>query len=118
MKKNLLFSVTSKDCVFSTYKGSGAGGQKKNKTSSAVRCLHVESGAVGECEEFREQSQNKKQAFIKMTKTTEFQKYMELRIRRETGQLAVIEEKIEKEMKKIKIEIKEDGKWKETDMLS
>ncbi len=112
--KELLFSITAQDCTFTPYKGSGAGGQKRNKTSSAMRCVHNESGAVGECESHREQSANKKEAFIKMSKTETFTKWLDLKIKKETGQLATLEQKVEKAMKQIKIEIKVDGKWTET----
>lgn len=46
-KKQLLFSVTAKDCEWSYTRGTGAGGQKKNKTSSAVHCSHKQSKAHG-----------------------------------------------------------------------
>ncbi len=57
-QRELLFSVTAKDCRFDFYRGSGAGGQHRNKTDSAVRVTHLNSGAVGKCEESR--SQHKK----------------------------------------------------------
>lgn len=111
--RELLFSVTVNDCTFTPYRGSGAGGQKKNKTSSAMRCTHNDSGAVGECEQHREQSLNKKEAFRKMAETQKFKDWLELEAKKRTGELAILEAKIEKEMKKIKIEGKFDGKWVE-----
>lgn len=71
-KKELLFSVTAKDCDFVATRGTGKGGQKRNKTSSAVRCTHRDSGAVGFSDDTRSQRQNKIIAFDRMTKTTEF----------------------------------------------
>lgn len=79
-KKQLWFSITAKDCDFQVYRGTGKGGQKKNKTSSAVRCTHRESGAVGCCEEYREQTANKKEAFRKMANSPEFQSWLKLKI--------------------------------------
>ena len=70
--KERLFSVTAKDCDFEAFRGSGKGGQKKNKTSSAIRCRHRASGAIGKCESYREQSRNRKEAFRRMTDTKEF----------------------------------------------
>ena len=61
--KKLLFSVTANDCEWSYTKGSGAGGQKRNKTSSAVHCKHIASGATGYSENTRSQRQNKESAF-------------------------------------------------------
>ena len=55
MTKKLLFSVTAADCRFDYYRGSGKGGQKRNKTSSAVRCTHIASGAVGASDDTRSQ---------------------------------------------------------------
>lgn len=107
-----LFSVTLKDCDVQYYKGSGAGGQKRNKTESAVRVVHKDSGASGSCESYREQSKNKKEAFLRMTKTDTFQKWMKLEASRAMGELDLIEKKVDQEMRNIKIEIKdEQGKW-------
>lgn len=61
-KRELIVSVTAKDCKFDYIRGSGKGGQKKNKT---VRCTHLASGASGFCEEHREQHRNKQLAFEK-----------------------------------------------------
>ncbi|KAF2652430.1 hypothetical protein K491DRAFT_695597 [Lophiostoma macrostomum CBS 122681] len=43
-------------------KGSGPGGQKINKTSSAVQLKHLETGIVVKCQETRSRSQNRKLA--------------------------------------------------------
>ena len=70
-EKKLLFSVTAKDCRWDYYRGSGKGGQKRNKTSSAVRCTHTASGAVGKAEDTDSQVKNKKLAFTRMAKSNE-----------------------------------------------
>src|SRR5271154_6038653 len=72
-KKQLMFSVTAKDCEFIDKRGSGKGGQKKNKTSSAIQCRHRPSGAMGEAEDHREQSLNRRLAFKRMAESVEFQ---------------------------------------------
>ena len=110
--KEKLFSVTLKDCDVQPYKGSGAGGQKRNKTSSAIRLVHKDSGAVGQCENFREQSKNKAEAFRRMSKTDKFSKWMTFAIAKATGELREIEKKVEKEMTKVKVEGKDEmGRW-------
>jgi len=110
--KEKLFSVTLKDCDILPYKGSGAGGQKRNKTSSAIRIVHRASGAAGQCENYREQSKNKSEAFKRMSQTKEFQTWLRIETARATGELALIEKQVEEEMKKTKIEVKDDnGKW-------
>lgn len=50
-----IFSVTLKDCVVETKRGSGKGGQNRNKRDTAVRIVHLPSGAVGESQEQRSQ---------------------------------------------------------------
>lgn len=112
MSKEKLFSVTAKDCEWEFFTAGGKGGQNQNKTASACRVRHPESGAVGECREHREQLQNKRTAFKRMASTPEFQKWISLKAKKVTGQLAIIEEQVNRELKKVKIEVKDEaGRW-------
>lgn len=114
--KEKLFSVTLKDCKVDFYRGSGKGGQKRNKTSSACRITHTASGAIGECENNRSQEQNKKEAFLRMSKTVKFQSWMNLEVLRVSGEIRKIEAQIERDINdpsKTKIEIIDNGKWVE-----
>jgi protein subunit release factor B len=77
--KQLLFSVTKDDFDWQFFRGSGAGGQKRNKTSSACRCIHRESGAKGTSQDERQQSQNRKLAFTRCISTKEFQHWIKLK---------------------------------------
>lgn len=79
-KRELLFSVTAKDCTWTAKRGSGSGGQKKNKTSSAIQCFHEPSGAMGEAEDSRNQLQNRKMAFQRMCDSPEFKSWINLKI--------------------------------------
>jgi len=119
MGKELLFSVTAKDCDWGYYRGSGKGGQKKNKTSNCARCTHRDSGAVGKSEKGRSKEHNRREAFLHMIETNKFKVWHRVEIARRLGTLAKIEEKVDQEMKKIKVEVKsEDDKWVEwTDNL-
>jgi protein subunit release factor B len=60
MSKQLLFSLTKKDFIIQFTKGSGKGGQKRNKCETACRVIHPNSGAIGYSENERSQLQNKK----------------------------------------------------------
>lgn len=118
-KKNreLLFSVTKQDCNWSYTRGTGSGGQKKNKTSSAVHCSHPPSGAEGYSEDTRSQHQNKKIAFERMANTQEFKKWHKLEVARRTGVLDQIDREVEQQMKNVKVEYKQDGVWVESDKI-
>lgn len=111
--KEPLFTITAKDCEWSYTRGSGNGGQKKNKTSSAVHCIHRPSGAHGYSEASRSQADNKKDAFQKMYESSEFQKWLNIEFMKRSGEMDEIERQVEKELTKVKTEIKIDGKWTE-----
>jgi hypothetical protein len=53
-------------CEVDTYRASGPGGQKRNKTSSAVRLRHQPSGLMVIAEESRSQHQNRQRALARM----------------------------------------------------
>src|ERR1700745_4232317 len=53
-------------CEVDTYRASGPGGQKRNKTSSAVRLRHPPSGLLVIAEESRSQQDNKAKALQRL----------------------------------------------------
>jgi protein subunit release factor B len=78
MQRELILSVTVKDCDVQTFRAGGNGGQAQNKTDSGVRIVHRPSGARGESREGRSQLQNKRAAFRRMAESPEFQRWCQL----------------------------------------
>lgn len=69
--KRLLWTVLNDaqllaQCAVDTYRASGPGGQKRNKTSSAVRLRHLPSGLQVIAEESRSQHQNRARALRRL----------------------------------------------------
>jgi protein subunit release factor B len=58
--------IEDKDLVFTFFKASGPGGQKKNKTESAVRLQHLPTGITVTATESRSQSINKRTALARL----------------------------------------------------
>ena len=59
-------AVLLSQCEVDTYRASGPGGQKRNKTSSAVRLRHAPSGLIVIAEESRSQHANKAKALVRL----------------------------------------------------
>jgi hypothetical protein len=73
------------ECDVQTFRASGPGGQKRNKTDSAVRIVHRPSGIVAIANESRSQHENRARALKRLRKT------LTLRIRRPVEEGAVPE---------------------------
>jgi RF-1 domain len=68
------------ECEVDTYRASGPGGQKRNKTESAVRLRHKPSGLSVIAEESRSQSENRGRALRRLRKE------LALRLREPAGE--------------------------------
>jgi protein subunit release factor B len=116
MRKKL-FSVTAADCKFDYFRGPGKGGQKRNKTSNAVRCTHKASGAVGVATDTRSQYKNKQLAFERMAKSREFKQWHKIEVAKRTGALTKAGEFTDKAMDvhNLRIEVKTNKGWKKVE---
>lgn len=112
--KELLFTVKAEDCEFSYFKGSGDGGQARQKTSSGVQIIHRPSGAMARCSETRSQLQNKKIAWKRLGNSIEMKRWIQKKVA-EIDMGKSIEQYVDEQMKpeNLKIEAKKNGKWAE-----
>lgn len=119
MARELLFSVTRTDCRWEFMRGSGKGGQNRNKLSTACRCTHEASGAVGYAEDSRSQIDNRRAAFRRMAATKEFQAWQRMEAARRMGTLAAVEDEVARQMQpgRLRVEVKDArGLWAEEGM--
>lgn len=114
MPKKLILSVTTSDFEWKFIRGSGPGGQHRNKVSTGCRCTHRDSGAVGVATNSKSQKTNRKEAFLKCTRSEKFQSWLRMEIAKRTGEVALVEAEVDRSLSSkgnLRIEVKKDGRW-------
>ena len=111
--RKLVLSVTARDCEWTYFRGSGAGGQKRNKTSNCARCAHAPSGAVGIGQDGRSQTHNRRTAFKQMAESEKFRAWVRLECARWAGHTGEAERYAEREIRssRVRVEVQQDGRW-------
>jgi protein subunit release factor A len=108
-----LFSVTIKDCEIQTFTCGKKGGGGKDTSNNGVRIIHHPSGARGEARDTRHQKINKREAFLKMAATKEFQTWTRIQAAKLLGKKTV-EQLVDESMHQsnLRVEVQnDDGNW-------
>ena len=112
--KELLFSVTKNDLEVDWFSGTGCGGQYRNKHQNCCRIRHKDSGAIATGQSQRDRVSNLKEAMENLVKSPKFKAWVKVRVGEVTGEKADIEAKVNRAMRHLKFEVKdEEGNWKE-----
>ncbi len=105
MPSILLFSVAKNQFVVETSRGSGPGGQNKNRRDTKVVIRHPSSGAVGMAQDERTQEQNKKIAFRRCVESKKFQSWLRLEIAKRAQGEESTTRWLEKNMKESNLQV-------------
>lgn len=120
MSRNLLFSLTKRDFDISFYRGTGKGGQNRNKVETGVRIVHPESGAIAEACEERSQLQNRHIAFRRLINSPKFKAWHRLKCQAALQDLSVkemLQQWVDEQMSpgNIRVEVRTSSGWTEVD---
>lgn len=98
VSRQLLFRLTKKDFRVEHIRGSGPGGQHRNKSHTGVRITHPASGAVGQATDSKSQKTNRRNAFVRLTESGIFKTWHRIECARRMMDSDDIEKKVEQMM--------------------
>ena len=96
--RKLLFRLTKKDFTVQHIRGSGPGGQHRNKSHTGVRITHPESGASAAATDSKSQKANKKNAFRRLVGSDEFKAWHRVEVARRSFDEKQIVAKVDRMM--------------------
>ena len=113
--KELIFSQSKKagDFIVTPIRGSGPGGQNKNKNFTGRRITHKHTGLYAEATDSKSSEQNLKNAFLRLVKSAKFKMwYNEQLLEIEHGERMRAEVERMMHPNNILVEVKdENGRW-------
>lgn len=106
-----VLSLNKDDFEIEFLRGSGKGGQNRNKRETAVRIRHAPSGQEVYCCDERSQKQNLTKAFKRIAE--KMKPWLKMETARKLQNKRDIEEAVNRSMceSNLKIEVLENGKW-------
>lgn len=115
-ERELLLKITKRDFDVTPVRGSGPGGQHRNKVSSGIRMKHRASGAVAEATDDKSRLINERNAFKRCIATKEFQAWFRTALAIAQGQ-PTIADRVEKAMEpqNIDTQILDGSTWVSVD---
>ena len=106
--------MTKNDLEVDWFSGTGCGGQYRNKHQNCCRIRHKDSGAIATGQSQRDRVSNLKEAMENLTKSPKFKAWVKVIVGEATGEKADIEAKVDRAMRHLKFEVKDEaGNWKE-----
>ncbi len=105
-----------KQCRWEAYRGSGPGGQHRNKSSTAVRVTHLASGVTAQASEHKSRERNKREAWKRLGADPKFRRWLRTESARASGALARAEREVAAAMRphNLTVERRDDGgRWTE-----
>lgn len=119
-KRELLARITRADFEITHTRGSGPGGQHRNKTSTGRRIHHPPSGVTVEATDSRSAAENERNAFLRLIGTAEFKRWFRLLVAEAAGRPS-IEQLVDEAMTERNIRtqvLDERGRWIDVDPAS